>query len=285
MSQYSYFSFVRERGQLVPNIILSLGISLSAFALSGGEFSVPKLVISFVALFAFILELRFMDEIKDFEKDKVAHPDRPLPRGSMTVKGIKRLILSNGILLCGIAVLVSLYSLLSGAAFAITIIWLILMYKEFFFGEKLQQFPLVYAITHQVVIFPVIVFAVSLFGEALGLTTSMLAYGSIMFGGFFSFEVGRKLDPEAPAILKTYLGEYGKGKTSVLIAVLLLFPLGGALLLDMFLWVLIPTIIILLVLPLILKAPQKYESVEGVIALNLIYNSWFLFIAYLIGVL
>ena len=38
-----------------------------------------------VSLFLiFITELRFMDELKDYEKDKIAHPDRPLPRGLVT---------------------------------------------------------------------------------------------------------------------------------------------------------------------------------------------------------
>ena len=77
----NYLTFIKERVPVVANLILALGMIFSVGALNEAYMNWFDGVFIGITLMAFIIELRFMDELKDYEKDKIAHPDRPLPRG------------------------------------------------------------------------------------------------------------------------------------------------------------------------------------------------------------
>lgn len=93
------------------------------------------------------------------------------------------------------------------------------MYVEFGIGEILEPSPLIYAITHQVMIYFMTMFVLTLGGLNWN-DTLVLKLGSVALSGFFTYEVCRKLDPTHLKIKGTYLVIYGRVKTFIIALVL-----------------------------------------------------------------
>jgi 4-hydroxybenzoate polyprenyltransferase len=92
--------------------------------------------------------LRVFDEIKDYKKDRTAHPERPLPRGIITVSEARRV--AGAVILAEIClgIFTGLPALL---AVCCVIAYSLLMYKEFFIGEWLRPRLATYAFTHTII--------------------------------------------------------------------------------------------------------------------------------------
>jgi 4-hydroxybenzoate polyprenyltransferase len=269
--------FIKQRVPVVANIILVLGMLFSCIQVVGAGVSILPGFLIGLSLLLFIVELRFMDELKDYEKDKIAHPDRPLPSGLVTVEQVNRLVNWTFGALIGLSIISTfVFSGLSGGLLGLSVLWLYLMYKEFFLGDRLGQYPLIYAITHQIVLVPITLFVVSAIAPELTFTAGPIGFCLIILGSFFSFEVGRKMDPNAHRVLGTYLGHYGKIKTNLLIVLLLGLCVWGGHSLGRLWWFLIPSILVVLTQIKIYLKPEKFKDLEGMVALNLIYNIWIL---------
>lgn len=100
------------------------------------------------AVFLVFLHLRIFDEIKDYATDRAVHPERPLPRGLMTLAeargaafGLITLELALGLLL-GFS---AFWALLG------TVLYSLVMYREFFCREWLRPRLATYALTHTVI--------------------------------------------------------------------------------------------------------------------------------------
>ena len=102
----------------------------------------------FFGIWAYFLMLRVFDEHKDFARDAANHPGRVLQRGLVTLDHLKVV----GV----VAVLVQVAATLVAADgagpalgwWALTLAWSLLMLKEFFVGEWLEQRLLLYAFSH-----------------------------------------------------------------------------------------------------------------------------------------
>lgn len=280
VSMSNIIQFIKERVPIIANLILAFGLVFSTQALLEHRFTALELILSVISLLVFITELRFMDEIKDFEKDKIAHPDRPLPRGLVTVKQVQKLmIIFFGLfLLCGI---LSYYYInpTSGKLLFLTALWLFLMYKEFFIPKLINKSPIIYAISHQVIILPIVFYLTSIINYSLSFNPTNVGLALIVLSSFFTFEVGRKMDPKSDPILGTYLIHYGKIKTNLLILTLMLPGLLGGLFIGKFVWMAIPALLIFITQIRIFINQEKFKDLEGIIALNLIYNMWFILIS------
>ena len=75
-----WLQFFKERTPVLSYLLITLGPVSSGHVL-GGEVKAHSPLISFIGFFLFFIVLRMMDEYKDYEKDILAHPTRPLPRG------------------------------------------------------------------------------------------------------------------------------------------------------------------------------------------------------------
>jgi 4-hydroxybenzoate polyprenyltransferase len=266
-------TFIIERANIVPNILLCSFILLSLNLLLKGVINFPASLLGFLSLFTFIIELRLMDEYKDYEKDKIANPTRPLPRGLISLPECLGMIyLFLGALWIFALSAALLFNWKAGLFQALVNIWLYLMYKEFFVGKNLSNHPLTYATTHQIIIVPILFFIVALIDPTQIFSHITFGLSFILLGSFYTYEVGRKLNPNADKILKTYLVEYGPEKTVLILSFLVLLPLYGAFLLNSLLWELIPSIILYANLSLIILKPNNYKKVEGLIGLYLLYN-------------
>jgi 4-hydroxybenzoate polyprenyltransferase len=143
-----------ERFPLVRHGLLIAAFASSAVCVSAllcGEREFPGPVtfgVAFVVLLGFFLQLRIADEFKDAELDARYRPERPVPRGLVSL----HLLRTIGILtLIGQAFLVLMFSpgllLLLGMVLA----YGLLMSMEFFVPQWLCRRPLTYMSSHMLI--------------------------------------------------------------------------------------------------------------------------------------
>lgn len=278
----AWLIYLSERFPLPVYFLLSGGLVLSGAVLAYSE---PFTWLTFLA-FAFALwlfaTLRLMDELKDYQKDLVAHPTRPLPRGLIkteTVRTLIRLSMIKGIVISGVIYWVNPAA---GTFALVSAVWLWLMYKEFYIGESLAKRPLMYAITHQIILIPFCL-ALSMRPQAYsggGLNLKVLIWAVGVLGAFFTYEVSRKLDPKAHPVLQTYLEVYGRGGS--LAVVLGLFPLClvAAVLPRLEIWLLPWSVMTVLSYGLLWisvpkdKVDKRHKLIEGLATLSLFFHIW-----------
>lgn len=269
--------YLKERFPLIPNLLAAWGMIFSSarLALPVGA-AIPRLefAVGLVGGLVFLAQLRFMDELKDVEKDRIAHPDRPLPRGLFTTDEFSRWIVLFQSIMIALAALTAVFlNSSAGIYFGIGTAYLYLMYREFF-TPRLARSPFLYAITHQVITVPMLAFAFAVFVPVSVLTAEFAWFATMLVAAFFVFEIGRKLDPRAHPLLTTYLAVYGRAKTvgamTILLAIvaasafrlglgIVFFPLGGLALAS---------------LSLLWLAPDRYKWIEGILTLLLLASLW-----------
>jgi 4-hydroxybenzoate polyprenyltransferase len=271
--------YFKERFPLIPNLLVAMGITHSARILvelkTGQVSSSLSTWIAVIGGILFLAQIRFMDEYKDFEKDKIAHPERPLPRGLFTPAEFGAWITRFNIGMVILSFLTSwLLNPISGVLFGAGTIYLYLMFKEFYVGEWLSKRPMLYAITHQLIIFPMGAFVYSCYQSEGMFTPTLFWFCTMLLGSFFGFEVGRKLDPVAHPILKTYLTVFGKNKTVFLLLSLLAMSTHAGTQLGVELILGPVYLLILLSIGMIWWAPTKFKVVEGLVTLFLLLSIW-----------
>ena len=225
-------------------------------------------VLSTICLTLLLILMRLMDEIKDHQKDLIAHPERPLPRGLITPNEMHAAVQNVTALLLVFSGLISaLRSPVCGGIFAVLVLYLLLMYKEFFCSKFINKNAFFYAITHQVILIPMYIFSVTAVSPEQAFTERTLWFSLTGLGASFAFEVCRKLDPNSNPVLKTYLALYGK--TPSMIAILLSLGLlcVSAVQVGVQQLILPVVVLLLLFLPLVYLKPGKFKMIEGVCTL------------------
>lgn len=269
-----WLTYLNERSPLPALTFLSLGIGLST-STGLGIFDGLALLMVVVLNNLVFIQMRLGDELKDFENDKIINPTRPLPRGLLTTEQVSKALLILFFILTLAALCVGVFfSWQGGVAFLICPIFAWLMYKEFYIGKGLSKEPMLYALTHQVIVFPLF----GWFGLALApeLITNPFFIGWLLanFGVSFTFEICRKLNPNAHKLAGTYAHHYGPSKTVFFIAILMLYTLLGAYVGNFFWFALPPVVLLLLSLLYWIKNPSKYKIPAGLSALNSIISLW-----------
>lgn len=148
-----------------------------------------------VLLFMFF-HMRIIDEHKDFERDRVVHPDRVLSRGLITLKQLR----SVGLFVVAVELV---FSYLFGApAFFMCVILLAfswLIYKEFYVGEMLEEHLLANAFLHLMIMpaYSLYVFTVVADTFPWDAPLAVLLYAWVSYGVGLAYELARKT--RAPA--------------------------------------------------------------------------------------
>jgi 4-hydroxybenzoate polyprenyltransferase len=223
----------------------------------------------------FLAQIRFMDELKDFEKDKVAHPERPLPRGLFTLEEFDRFIRFSNLGMVFVSILAAaLVGFKAGLYFAFGAFYLFLMFKEFYLKDWLGARPILYAVSHQFIIIPMTAFVMECFLPGAVGSSVFLQFSALLLFSFFGFEVGRKLNPTAHPVLNTYLHRYGREKTAFLLLILLGLSVkaGEQIGLQGILGPLY--VLISILLTLLWWAPGKFKWIEGFVTLFLLLAIW-----------
>jgi 4-hydroxybenzoate polyprenyltransferase len=204
-----------------PLITYSLLIGVLAFAAAAQTQNENYLHIGLtflVALFMFML-LRIADEFKDYEDDCKYRSYRAVPRGLVS---LKELGIIGAVLLVLQLIMITFISPSTLVALGLTLLYWGLMSKEFFVPTWLKAHPIVYLLSHMVMM-PLIAWMLL---SALG-ATDPLQHQSFLALSFFNglvLEIGRKLrqKSEEEEGVETYTFLWGKRKALVVWIVTLL---------------------------------------------------------------
>ncbi|AYK08208.1 UbiA family prenyltransferase [Brevibacillus laterosporus] len=192
-----WWIYQRERFPVVQNGIVVAVFSISTMLYSsilrnGASSSFQSLVIGFLSTFLFFLLLRIADEFKDFEEDSRFRSYRAVPRGVVTLKHLGVLGVFIGLLQLGMA-----YWLSPKLIFWLVLAWgyLALMSKEFFVKEWLKAHPIIYLLSHMVMMPMIVMYIVACDWVTAsdtipsGLPWLLLA----SYGNGIILEIGRKI--------------------------------------------------------------------------------------------
>jgi len=213
-----WWTYQRERFPVVAHGILIAAFSFSAVAYSSmlrGRFAVPAwqaIVVAFVSCFLFFLQLRIADEFKDIEEDTKHRPYRPVPRGLVSLRELGVVFVLAAVLQLVLALwLEPMLILLLG----VTWVYLALMSKEFFVRKWLSDRPIVYMVSHMMIMPLIDLYATSTDWQVAGEgpPPGLIWFLMASFFNGMVIEIGRKIrsprDEETG--VQTYSALWGPG--------------------------------------------------------------------------
>lgn len=254
---------------------VAAGISASGIYLGSREFLWLPFVCAFTGIFLFFVFVRLMDEVKGLEKDRIAHPQRPLPRGLISKhEAVHILELLQMILFAYSLVLWVFLQAGASLAFLAITVYLWLMNKEFGIGHWLKSRPFLYGLTHQLILFPVAFFALAVVRQDVLAFPLAWSFAMLLFGAFFCYEICRILNPHTHPILGTYIHYYGFRRTFEFSAFMLALSSMGALALKVA-PLLVPCEFFLLAgLSVLFFQPALFRIPEYIASISLILHVW-----------
>lgn len=192
-----FWIYQRERFPLLTHGLLVAVIAASGigYALAGrGATSFPwaAWLAAYLVGLGFFFQLRVADEYKDFADDAAYRPYRPVPRGVISLRELGTLAVGTGV----VQVVLSLWLAPGLLAFLIATwgyIWL--MRREFFVPEWLKARPLLYMLSHMVVL-PLIflyITACDWFVAGAGAPPGLGWFLATGYCNGMVFEIGRKV--------------------------------------------------------------------------------------------
>lgn len=207
--------YLQERFPPASNGFAAATMALAlASAASGHAFdSAPDatgLIAATVVVVGIFLILRICDEFKDAEDDARYRPERPVPRGLVSLRelaGIGAIAAAAQLIVVLLAAPDAWWLLLSAWA------WIGLMTKEFFIGHRLKARPVAYLVSHMMVMPFIALLAAAIGYGSVGILSSWIPWGlaGLAFLAGVVMEIGRKIwDVERPGV-ETYSGLWGHG--------------------------------------------------------------------------
>lgn len=192
-------------------------------------------IVAFLVTLILFFQLRAADEVKDGEDDAKYRPDRPIPRGLVSL----RLIVGIAVGLAPVAAALAfwLYPALVGVL-ALVWLWLGLMTVEFFAPAWLKARPLLYLVSHMAImpLIDLFVTATEWLPHAAHPAPALWLFLALSFANGCVLELGRKLwaPKNEREGVETYSGLYGPERAgamwlgAVMIAYALLVGVGMA---------------------------------------------------------
>jgi 4-hydroxybenzoate polyprenyltransferase len=144
--------YQEERFPLVKHGPLIAAFGASAVCLSallrGAAPDLVAMLVAILVLFGFFFQLRVADEHKDNAEDTKYRPERPVPRGLVTLGELRT-----------VAIVIGIFQLAVTAFLGWTLVWILLlvwawmavMTKEFFVPAWLKKRPVIYMVSHMMV--------------------------------------------------------------------------------------------------------------------------------------
>ena len=152
--------YQRERfpvAQYLP-MVAAFAFSASSYSRACGArpgiVAIPALLVGMATSFCLFLLLRLFDEFKDREDDARYRPYRPVPRGLVSLAEIRGCIFASFATMAALNALCDVRLL---APLALASGYILLMWREFFVPKWLRRHPVVYMLSHMLVM-PVIDF-------------------------------------------------------------------------------------------------------------------------------
>jgi hypothetical protein len=179
-----------------------------------------------VALWCFFLTLRIADEHKDFAADSVAHPQRVLQRGLITLPQLRVVGACAAIVQIATCVWLDGGIGRAGTAWLAAMTWSALMAREFFARDWLRPRLMVYALSHLLVM-PLVALWIAAMAapNALG-TRPVAAFAVLALLAGLAFEIARKI--RAPEVEHPLADSYTQSLGVAMACIVLLAALLGA---------------------------------------------------------
>ena len=208
--------YQRERFPLHAFGLLAFTLGYSAVAFSSLLRGAPApnagiVLAAAASAFLIFLQMRVLDEFKDIEDDILYRPYRPVPRGLVTLRELRGILV-----LAGFAELALAFMVEPRLVWFLAAVWayLSLMTAEFFVPQWLRARPFAYIVTHNPIGF-LISFYVTAFewlpaGGTPHPALAFLALASLFDTSFL--EIGRKIrapQDEEPGVV-TYSVAWGR---------------------------------------------------------------------------
>jgi hypothetical protein len=212
-----WWVYQRERFPLLSHGPLIAAFSFSALSFSAllrDQTMLPAavpVVVAFVTALLFFLQLRIADEFKDFEEDSRYRPYRAVPRGLVSLRELGILGVFAAVVQLALAVwLMPSLVLLLAVAWA----YLVLMSKEFFVPAWLKVHPILYMISHMVIIPLVDLYATACdwWVAGAGPPRGLIWFLAVSYFNGLVIELGRKIrgpKEEEPGV-NTYSALWGR---------------------------------------------------------------------------
>lgn len=208
-----YWMYQWERLPLIPLILMGLSVS-AAVTLALSIFSWPRLVATTVLVTAYLLQIRFADEPKDFEHDNQFYPTRPVQRGLITLKEL--LVLRN---VSMVIFFLAALSLMSVPVFLLAVFQQFYSYltrKEFFVRDWLRDHFLTYMFSHYFQLLILSWLAMTALGVPLSERPFYFGFAILLLA---VVELGRKIqEKDNDAAADTYSAQLGRQRAIGLFA-------------------------------------------------------------------
>jgi len=178
----------------------------------GGLPGAHSFVVGFAVTYLLFLQLRILDEFKDFEEDAKFRPYRPVPRGLVSLRSLARLWL--------IAAAIQIVLAASIGERPVALLLLILAYSglmrvEFFVRDWLKAHALAYMGSHMLIVPMIAAFIAACSGKPYTLA-ELAAFFGFTYLNFSVFELGRKIwaPQEERTGVETYSALWGLRKAA-----------------------------------------------------------------------
>jgi 4-hydroxybenzoate polyprenyltransferase len=122
-------------------------VCLSAL-LRGGTPDFVAILVAVLVLFGFFFQLRVADEHKDHDEDTKYRPERPVPRGLVTLSELRTV----AFIVAGLQIVLTAW--LGWTPLVLLFLvwaWMAVMTKEFFAPKALKKRPILYMVSHMMI--------------------------------------------------------------------------------------------------------------------------------------
>ena len=231
------WQYQRERFPLFAHGFALAAFTLAALSVSASFEQVrswPDVITftaSFTSVLGFFLLLRIADEFKDAGDDARFRSDRPVPRGLISLSELAWV--GAAVAASQLTIALWFFPPLSWLLIAVWF-YLALMSAEFFAPTWLKSCPLIYLLSHMVILPLIALYAGAFHWWVDGLEPSVLVLAgflALVVGNGLIFEIGRKV--RAPADerygVETYSSLWGSTRTSGAWAGAVMLAIAGVL--------------------------------------------------------
>lgn len=270
-----WLKFFTERFPLVNSAALVAGISLSGIYISGQPFSFLPFILSFIGIVFVLALMRLMDDVKNLEKDRLVHSNRPLPKGLITkheailvIETMQMILFAYGLLLWGVL------NASAGLSYIIIIAYFWMLYKDFNMRLWLSKNPLIYGLLSNLTIILIAIFAVEVMNPSTLLSSSIWSFALMLFGAFFCYDICSKLNPRVHPALGTYIHFHGFQLVYNIAAIALAVSAMGAVHLGLGYFLIPVEIIVLGALSTLFFQPELFRMPQIMASLSLMLHAW-----------
>lgn len=270
-----WLAYIYERFPPLIYGSLALGIALSGSYLYGSNAPFPSTLAAFIGIWLFLFTMRLSNDFNDYETDKIAYPERPLPSGTIQMAEAKNLLLLLHLILFAFSEL--LWVALQGTSalsFLVLACWSWCAHYRFSLKRFWQKFPLISAVFWPFCVLPLAFFSVSVAYPLKIFAVKSCAYAAALYGSMLTYSLCRHLSPHLHPITASFIHYYGYRRTFVVATVgLMISGLAASFLeVKLLLWPL--ELIVLISLAFQFSQPENYRVPDMAASVSLVVHSW-----------